>query len=134
MNSDEARPTVRRIAVLGNHPPRRCGIATFTHDLARAMRGAGLEVDVVAMDDGSVEDYPADVVLRVPDHDRPSYRAAAEWLNAQGYDAVCLQHEYGIFGGPAGSHLLDLVRELHMPEWSRPSTRSSPSPIPTSSV
>ncbi len=115
MNSDEARPTVRRIAILGNHPPRRCGIATFTHDLSGAMRGAGLEVDVVAMDDGSVEEYPAEVVCRVPDGDRPAYRAAAEWLNAQGYDAVCLQHEYGIFGGPAGAYLLDLVRELHMP-------------------
>ncbi len=79
------------------------------------MRGAGLEVDVVVMDDGSVEDYPAEVVYRIPDGDRSAYRAAAEWLNAQGYDAVCLQHEYGIFGGSAGSHLLDLIRELHMP-------------------
>lgn len=115
MNSDEARPTVRRIAILGNHPPRRCGIATFTYDLARAVRGAGLEVDVVAMDDGSIEEYPAEVVRRIPDGDRAAYRAAAEWMNAQGYDAVCLQHEYGIFGGPAGAYLLDLVRELHMP-------------------
>lgn len=76
---------------------------------------AGLEVDVVAMDDGSVDEYPAEVVLRIPDDDRDAYRDAAQWLNAQGYDAVSLQHEYGIFGGPAGSHLLDLVRELHMP-------------------
>ena len=107
--------SVRRIAILGNHPPRRCGIATFTHDVSRAMRGAGLEVDVVAMDDGSVEDYPAEVVRLIPDGDRGAYREAAEWLNAQGYDAVCLQHEYGIFGGPAGAYLLDLVRELNMP-------------------
>lgn len=106
---------MRRIAIIGNHPPRRCGIATFTHDLARAMRGAGLEVDVVAMDDGSVDDYPEEVVLRIPDGDRAAYRDAAAWMNAQGYDAVSLQHEYGIFGGPAGAYLLDLIRELNMP-------------------
>ena len=111
----EIHSSVRRIAILGNHPPRRCGIATFTHDLARAVRGAGLEVDVVVMDDGSIDCYPDEVVYQIPDGDRPAYRAAAEWLNAQGYDAVCLQHEYGIFGGPAGEYLLDLVRELHMP-------------------
>ena len=115
MDPAEARPTVRRIAVLGNHPPRRCGIATFTHDLSRAMRGAGLEVDVVVMDDGSVEEYPQDVVYRIPDETRAAYPEAAAWINAQGYDAVCLQHEYGIFGGSAGAYLLDLVRELHMP-------------------
>ena len=115
MNPSDSRPSVRRIAMLGNHPPRRCGIATFTHDLAHAVRGAGLEVDVVVMDDGSIDDYPDDVVYRIPDGDRAAYRAAAEWLNAQGYDAVCLQHEYGIFGGSAGSYLLDLVRELNMP-------------------
>jgi len=106
---------IRRIALIGNYPPRRCGIATFTHDVSSAIRGTGLQVDIVAMDDGMVEEYPPEVVLTIPDGDREAYRQAAEWLNVQKYDAVCLQHEYGIFGGPAGEYLLDLIRYLRMP-------------------
>ena len=47
--------------------------------------------------------------------DIDSYRRAADFLNINNVDLVCLQHEYGIFGGRAGSHILALLRELRMP-------------------
>ena len=108
----------RRIAMIGNHLPRRCGIATFTTDLAEAIASdrMGSECGVVAMNDpGSHHAYPERVVFAIDEGDPASYRRAADHLNLDGADVVSLQHEYGIFGGPAGVFLLDLVRELRMP-------------------
>ena len=97
---------LQRVAFIGNHLPRRCGIATFTHDLHRAVATArpDLETCVVAMTDpGRTYDYPAGRAL--PDSRRrrsATMCEAAEFLNDAGFDVVCLQHEYGIFGGEAG--------------------------------
>ena len=96
---------LRRVAFIGNHLPRRCGIATFTHDLHRAVATArpDLETCVVAMTDpGRTYDYPPAVRLQICDEVIDDYVQAAEFLNDAGFDVVSLQHEYGIFGGEAG--------------------------------
>ena len=107
-----------RVAVVGNHLPRQCGIATFTTDLCDAITAeygaAGLSV-VAINDPQSSYDYPMRVRSQIAEGDRPSYRAAANVLNAGNVDLVCLQHEYGIFGGIAGSHILELLQHLTMP-------------------
>ena len=108
---------VRRIALLGNHTPRRCGIATFTDDLARALSQdrPGAEVLVAAMNDGHAYAYPAQVQLAIEQGDLDAYEAAADEFNARGIDVLSVQHEFGIFGGPAGSHLLTLLRRVRAP-------------------
>ncbi len=108
---------VRRIAVLGNHTPRQCGIATFTDDLAQALAQDRPEVDVLvaAMNDGRSYAYPARVQLTIEQDDLNAYEAAADALNALEIDVLSVQHEFGIFGGPAGSYLLTLLRRVHAP-------------------
>lgn len=111
-------PAPRRLAFLGTHPPRLCGIATFTHDLTEAVSAAAPAADclAVAMDDRPQGyPYPPRVRLQIPEKDLDAYRRAADHLNFLDVDVLSLQHEFGIFGGPAGSHLLTLLRELRMP-------------------
>jgi len=107
-----------RIAVIGNHLPRQCGIATFTTDLCDAITAeygtTGLSV-VAVNDPKSSYVYPARVRFELAESDISSYRAAADFLNASHVDLVSLQHEYGIFGGNAGSHILQLLQQLKMP-------------------
>jgi glycosyltransferase involved in cell wall biosynthesis len=113
---DTAR--ICKLAMLGNHVPRQCGIATFTTDLSDALTRefSNLECFVVAMNDaGRRHSYPPRVRLQIAENDVASYRQAADFLNANTIDVVCLQHEYGIFGGKAGSLVLPLLRELRMP-------------------
>ena len=109
---------IHRVAFIGNHLPRRCGIATFTHDLHRAVSAArpNLETCVVAMNDsGRSYDYPPDVRFQVHDDNVGDYARAAEFLNNAEFDVVSLQHEYGIFGGQAGSNIVELLSRLEMP-------------------
>jgi glycosyltransferase involved in cell wall biosynthesis len=107
-----------RIAVIGNHLPRQCGIATFTTDLCDAITaeygGAGLLVGAVN-DHQSSYAYPARVRFEIAEGEISSYRATADYLNAGNIDLVCLQHEYGIYGGNAGSYVLELLKRLTMP-------------------
>lgn len=108
----------RRIATIGNHTPRQCGIATFTADLVGAISRRYPELDcvTVAMNDREEGyDYPPVVRHEIQAGAREDYLRIADTLNADGTDVVCLQHEYGIFGGPSGSHILELLRELEMP-------------------
>jgi glycosyltransferase involved in cell wall biosynthesis len=101
-----------RIAFVGNYLPRRCGIATFTSDLCTALSGNSTECLAVAMNDRSERyDYPDPVRFTVEQNDLACYRRAAQFLNNR-VDLVSLQHEFGIYGGPAGSHLLTLLTEL----------------------
>lgn len=107
-----------RIAIVGNHLPRQCGIATFTTDLcdAIALEHGAAGVFVVAVNDAqSRYSYPARVRFEIVEDDVSSYRSAADFLNDSDVDLVCLQHEYGIFGGKAGSHVLQLLQQLNMP-------------------
>jgi glycosyltransferase involved in cell wall biosynthesis len=109
---------VQGIAFIGNHLPRLCGIATFTYDLHRAVAAArpNLATGVVAMTEpASIYDYPPAVRLEIRDENVEEYIAAAEFLNDADYDVVSLQHEYGIFGGPAGGHITELLSRLKMP-------------------
>ncbi|HVW22792.1 MAG TPA: glycosyltransferase family 4 protein [Opitutaceae bacterium] len=107
-----------KVAFLGDYLPRKCGIATFTTDLrcAIAAEYPGLHCPVVPVND--IEegyDYPPEVRFEIDEQDLPSYLRAADFLNITGADLVCVEHEFGIFGGPAGSHVLALLRELRMP-------------------
>ena len=109
---------LQRVAFIGNHLPRRCGIATFTHDLHRVVSTArpDLETCVVAMTDpGRTYDYPPAVRFQIRDETIGDYVQAAEFLNNSRFDVACLQHEYGIFGGEAGSNIIELLSRLEMP-------------------
>ena len=109
---------IRRIALLGNHLPRQCGIATFTTDLSDAIAAVEPSLDcfVLAMNDGLRRHaYPARVRFELTDSDLGAYTRAADFLNVNAVDVVSLQHEYGIFGGKSGAHLLTLLRQLRMP-------------------
>ena len=107
-----------RIAVIGNHLPRQCGIATFTTDLCDAIAAkygvAGVFV-VAVNDPQSSYSYPARVRFEITESDPSSYPAAADFLNSSNVDLVCLQHEYGIFGGKSGSYVLRLLQRLKTP-------------------
>ncbi len=109
---------IRRIAFIGNSLPRRCGIATFTTDLQQAISNSRPkpETCIVAMTDHDQSyDYPPSVALQIRDDSLEDYLRAADFLNAGRFDTVCLQHEFGIFGGEAGAHILVLLLRLTMP-------------------
>ncbi|RPI01435.1 MAG: glycosyltransferase [Ignavibacteriae bacterium] len=107
-----------RIAFIGNYLPRQCGIATFTTDLCEAVASAYTETTCIALPVNDIEDgyaYPTRVRFELIEKDIHSYARAADFLNINNVDLVCLQFEYGIFGGKSGSHILTLLRDLRMP-------------------
>jgi glycosyltransferase involved in cell wall biosynthesis len=109
---------VRKIAFVGDHLPRKCGIATFTSDLLAAVRSAHPQSQCLAISVNDIPggyEYPDVVRFEIEERDLSSYLRAADFLNISNVDIVCLQHEFGIFGGPAGGHILALLRELRMP-------------------
>ncbi|MEA2342963.1 MAG: hypothetical protein QOF63_1132 [Thermoanaerobaculia bacterium] len=109
---------IRRVAMLGNHLPRQCGIATFTTHLSEAIANVAPDLDcfVLAMNDGLHKHaYPGRVRFELSDSDTGAYTRAADFLNVNAVDVLSVQHEYGIFGGKAGGHVLTLLRELRMP-------------------
>jgi glycosyltransferase involved in cell wall biosynthesis len=109
---------LRRIAFVGTHAPRQCGIATFTADLADAIAREvpQTECSVVAVNEpGSRRAYPPRVRLEIEQAEVDSYRRAAHVLNDVSIDVVSIQHEFGIFGGPAGAHLIELMQALDVP-------------------
>src|ERR1051326_3567128 len=109
---------IRKIAFLGDYLPRKCGIATFTADVLSAVAAEHPHSKCFAVPvndiDGGYE-YPDAVHFEIEEQDLSSYQRAADFLNIGNADIVCLQHEFGIFGGPAGSHVLALLRELRIP-------------------
>src|SRR5665213_216382 len=114
----QALPLPTRLAFIGNYLPRQCGLATFTTDLCNAIAtkyGDERLFAICVNDPDSTYDYPDRVRLEMEQEDCSSYERAAEFLNFNGNDLVCMQHEYGIFGGVAGSHVLALLRKLKMP-------------------
>lgn len=112
----KAKP--KNVAFVGDYLPRQCGIATFTADLyqsyARFVPGATPWV-VSVNDTPEGYQYPDEVRYEFYQHDLESYKKAAEFLNSKNVDVVCLQHEYGIYGGTAGNYILTLMRGLSMP-------------------
>lgn len=110
--------SINRLAFIGNYTPRQCGIATFTTDLCEAIAAEYSDLRCIAVpvnDTKSGYAYPNRVRFELTEKDLDSYRRAADFLNINNVDLVCLQHEYGIYGGRAGSHVLALLRELNMP-------------------
>lgn len=118
MDSGSNNSTINRIAFIGNYLPRQCGIATFTTDLCEAVSTEYADLTCIAVpvnDTAAGYAYPPQVRFELTEKDIDSYCRAADFLNINNVDLVCLQFEYGIFGGRAGSHILALLRELRMP-------------------
>lgn len=109
---------IRKVAFLGDYLPRKCGIATFTADLCGSVAAQFPEVQCLVAPVNDLEtgyDYPEEVRFEIAEQELSSYRRAADFLNLSNVDVVSLQHEFGIFGGPSGSHVMTLLRELKMP-------------------
>ncbi|MGD9212569.1 MAG: glycosyltransferase family 4 protein, partial [Desulfobacteraceae bacterium] len=109
---------VESIAVIGNYLPRQCGIATFTTDLVEGLSVQDPEINcwAVAMNDRPEGyPYPKKVHFEINQNKLSDYSIASQFLNISKTDIVCVQHEFGLFGGPAGSHLLRLLGDLRMP-------------------
>ena len=118
MTAVTPRPVVQTIAMIGSYAPRQCGIATFSKDLRDALDDALTpgSVKVLAMDDHPDSyDYPSEVFFQIPQHKQSAYLPAADMLNVNQIDVCSIQHEYGIYGGNDGSHLLEFARDLRMP-------------------
>jgi glycosyltransferase involved in cell wall biosynthesis len=109
---------IRKIAFVGDHLPRKCGIATFTSDLLAAVAAGHPQNQCFSVSVNDIPggyEYPQVVRFEIEEQDLSSYLRAADFLNISDVDIVCLQHEFGIFGGTAGGHILALLRELRMP-------------------
>jgi len=118
MEHSSTNSTINRIAFIGNYLPRQCGIATFNTDLCEAIATEYGGTTCIALPVNDIEGgyaYPPRVRFELTEKDIESYRRAADFLNINNVDLVCLQHEYGIFGGRAGSYILSLLCELRMP-------------------
>jgi len=112
------RLSPKRIAIIGNHLPRQCGISTFTTDLLEALINEANDVECCAVVMNDTPDgyrYPARVRFEVDQMSLASHSLAADFLNMNNFDVVCLQHEYGIFGGQDGSYIIKLIENLRMP-------------------
>ena len=111
-------PEIKKIAFVGDYLPRKCGIATFTHDLRDAVATKYPQIESFVAPVNDIEggyEYPDEVRFEFAENDLDSYRRTAAYLNFSNADVVCLQHEYGIYGGPAGSFILALLRDLRLP-------------------
>ena len=109
---------INSVAVIGNYLPRQCGIATFTTDLVEGLSAEAHDIHcwAIAMNDKPEGyAYPEKVHFEINQNKLADYSVASQFLNISQMDIVCVQHEYGLFGGPAGSHLLKLLSELRMP-------------------
>jgi glycosyltransferase involved in cell wall biosynthesis len=117
MTPNDSRNSTK-IAFVGNYLPRQCGIATFTTDLCETLASEYplAEFIAVAMNDiREGYEYPGRVRFELIQENLETYEHAAEYLNLRNLDLVCLQHEFGIYGGKAGSHILALARNLKVP-------------------
>jgi len=109
---------INSVAIIGNYLPRQCGIATFTTDLAEGLSAEAPDINcwvTVVNDKPDGYPYPDKVRFEINQNKLSDYSMASQFLNISQTDIVCVQHEYGIFGGPAGSHLLKLLGDLRMP-------------------
>src|SRR5256712_8923903 len=110
--------TIKRVAFLGDYMPRQCGVATFTTDICESVAAEYPDCECIV---GAVNDrpegydYSTRIRFEIDEKEIDSYRRAADFLNINNVEAVSVQHEFGIYGGPAGSHLLALLRDVHKP-------------------
>ena len=112
-----ATATSLRVALVGNFAPRKCGIATFTTDIQEQLKAFHPEVgiDVYALQDSDDRVIHRDAYAEIDRDDPVSYAAAARRMNGDGVDIVWIQHEFGIFGGESGEHVLELARRVAAP-------------------
>ena len=111
-------PQLKSVALIGSYLPRQCGIATFTADLASAIleNKPTIECSIVAMNDRAEGyEYRDNVQFQISQDKLSEYRLAANFLNLRDPDVVCLQHEFGIFGGQRGSFIIELTGNLKVP-------------------
>lgn len=110
-------PKLQKVAIIGTYLPRLCGIATFTSDLRKSLAEEFKDTEFfcIPINDKPGYSYPSEVNFEITEQDLNSYRQAVDFLNINNVDLVSLQHEFGIYGGNAGSHILTLLRELRMP-------------------
>lgn len=109
---------IKNIAIIGDYLPRKCGIATFTSDLRNALNSTFNQIETFVVPVNDIEegyDYPSEVRFEFFENDITGYKMAADFINFSNADVVSLQHEYGIYGGNAGSYILALLRELKKP-------------------
>ena len=113
-----------RIAYISTYPPRACGLATFNHNLLKAIQinFKGQEIEdaslVIAMEnaqDGTIHEYPAEVKFIIRQDIQEDYIAAANFINNSNIDACILQHEFGIYGGESGIFLLPFINQINKP-------------------
>ncbi len=109
-----------KVAFISSFPPRQCGIATFTNDVINSVTQQASQVEpiVIAMEEtpsAGKREYPAEVKYILPQHNRAAYDRAATYLNNSGAQVLCVQHEYGLFGGEAGEWLLELLERVNLP-------------------
>lgn len=107
-----------KIAFLGDYLPRKCGIATFTSDIYAAISSQYPKSDCFVVSVNDIEagyNYPKEVRFEFEEQKLTSYQRAADFLNFNNTEVVSLQHEFGIYGGQSGSHILALLRDLHIP-------------------
>lgn len=111
-------PGLHRVAFLGNYQPRQCGLATFTTDVCESVASAFPETQTLAVamnDRPEGYNYPARVRFEIPQQEPSAYHRAADFLNTNEVEVLCVQHEYGIYGGDCGENVLELLREVKMP-------------------
>ncbi len=108
---------IKRVALIGTIPPRRCGIATFTADSRDALLEAqpDLTVDIYALDDGVAASNTDAALHVIPQNNAAAYQSAAREINDSEANVAWLQHEFGIFGGPDGEMVIDLIERLKVP-------------------
>ncbi|MCL6494675.1 MAG: glycosyltransferase family 4 protein [Ignavibacterium sp.] len=109
---------INKIAFISDYPPRKCGIATFTQDLRNAISSQYPHTDTFILSLNDIAEgynYPPEVRFEIQQNDILSYRNAADYLNFNPADIVSVQHEFGIFGGPAGNYLLAILRDIKIP-------------------
>src|SRR4029079_9701441 len=109
---------IHKVAFVADYLTRKCCIATFTFDLRNAVASQYSDVDCIVVPVDDVEDgydYPAEARFEIQERELASCRRAADYLNFANVDVVCLQHEFGIYGGAAGGHALALMRDLRVP-------------------
>ncbi len=114
----KSRFEIRRIAFIGDYLPRKCGIATFTTDICTSVAAQFPKIECFVVPVNDVEegyDYPSEVRFEIEEQNLASYRRAADFLSISDVDMLCVQHEFGIYGGTAGGHLLALLREVNIP-------------------
>ena len=107
-----------KVLFIGTYVPKECGIATFTSDLLNSVSGGYNDVhcEVIALNDPSeTYNYPEEVVFQIQRDRIEDYYRAADYINQSDADIVCLQHEFGLFGGNAGDYIFALLSGINKP-------------------